>query len=296
MADYYNANKNKEAAAQYAVQAAYFAAKTKKAVRAGDTSVWFSNTIAAFERYKRLAPVEAGQSTALGSREASMAAEAEYTMLDQEIERKFDYESGHHRYRGTPTEVIGKYQKDAVEAKQWFDKLQHVIDAYVSPEWTTAAVARQGSLYDSLRTGLYNTRPPELKMFTAQQEAMLKRAESSDNLDLQEKADAVRVQVQQGWRDKRDQELDSADRIVVSRYATSIVLAKRYTVSNPAVLRAIRRLAFLTDVVGEAKMAQYASGVKDLNYTPGMFTKMRPGLITAPKPEGIAAPLQVFLE
>ncbi len=45
-----------------------------------------------------------------------------------------------------------------VEAKKCYDKLQHVIDAYVSPEWTTAAIARQGSLYDSLRTGLYNTR------------------------------------------------------------------------------------------------------------------------------------------
>ncbi|HMA96591.1 MAG TPA: hypothetical protein VKP30_28090, partial [Polyangiaceae bacterium] len=93
---------------------------------------------------------------------------------------------------------------------------------------------------------------------------------------------------------KRDQELDSADRILVDRYANSIVLARRYNVSNPAITRAIRRLAFVTDVVGEAKMSGYASSVKDLNYSPGMFQRMRPGLVTAPKPEGMPKPLPVL--
>ena len=49
-----------------------------------------------------------------------------------------------------------------------------------------------------MRTGLYNTRPPELKMFDAKQDALLKKAESSDNPDLQAKADEIRVSVQQG--------------------------------------------------------------------------------------------------
>src|SRR5690606_5127721 len=146
METYYQAHRNRDAAAQWVVHAAYYAAKTKRAARAGDTNKWWSNTIAAFDKYKRTAPQTGGTSSALGTREASMAAEADYTMLDQEIVRTFDYESGHHRYRGTPVEVIQKYQKDAVDAKKWYDKLQHVIDAYVSPEWSTVAIARQGSL------------------------------------------------------------------------------------------------------------------------------------------------------
>jgi hypothetical protein len=158
------------------------------------------------------------------------------------------------------------------------------------------AIARQGSVYDSLRTGLFNTRPPELKMFSAAQEQALKKAEASDNPDLQEKADAIRVSVQQAWRKKRDSELDSADRIVVDRYATSVVLARRFNVSNPSVTRAIRRLAFLTDVVGEAKIQGYTTGVKDLNYTPGMFQRMRPGVIVAPDVEGMPAPLPVMVQ
>ena len=133
-------------------------------------------------------------------------------------------------------------------------------------------------------------------MFDAKTEALLKKAENSDNPDLQEKADAVRVKVQQAWRDARDKELDSADGIVVDRYGNAIVLARRYNVSNPAVTHGIRRLAFLTDVIGEAKMQQHAAQVKDLNYTPGMFQRMRPGQITTPEPKGTPHPLPVLAQ
>ncbi len=296
MDDYYTTNLKKDAAAQYVVQAAYWGAKTRKAVSAGDTNKYWDNTIAAFEKWKRLAPVESGRNTALGSREAGMAAEAEFTELDQEDQKSFDYDSGFHHYAGTSVEVVAQYQKDAVEAKKRYDKLQHVVDAYVSPEWTTAAIARQGSLYDSLRTGLYNTRAPQLKIFDAKTEAVLKKAENSDNPDLQEKADALRVKVQNAWRDRRDQELNSADQVMIDRYGNAVVLAKRYSVSNPEVTRAIRRLAFFTDVIGEAKMQQYAGAVKDLNYTPGMFPKMRPGQDAAPAPQGLPAPLPAFVQ
>ena len=60
-----------------------------------------------------------------------------------------------------------------------------------------------------------------------------------------------------------------------------------------AVTRAIRRLAFLTDVVGEAKMAQFTAGKPELEYTPGMFQRMRPGVVTAPEPNGLPEPLPV---
>jgi len=225
-----------------------------------------------------------------------MAAEGEFVMLDEDIAKSFDYESGHHRYRGTKEQVVAQYTKDAVVAKQWHDKLQRVIDTYVSPEWTTAALARQGSLYDSLRTGLYNVRPPELKIFDAKTEALLRRAETSDNPDLQEKADAARVNAQKAWREKQTQELDSADQIMVARYATAVVLARRYNVSNPQVTRAIRRLAFVTDVIGEAKMRQYTATVKDLTYTDGMYQRMRPGMAAAPPPSGAPAPLPVAVQ
>ena len=296
MDNYYDANKGKEAAAQFVVQAAYWSAKTRKAVASGETNKWWDNTINAFAKWKALAPVTGGKNSALGSREAGMAAEAEFTELDQDDARSFDYEAGFHHYKGTVVEVVAQYQKDTVDAKKRFDKLQHVVDAYVSPEWTTAAIARQGSLYDSLRTGLYNTREPQLKLFDAATEAKLKRAENSDNPDLQEQADKIRISIQNGWRDRRDKEVNSADQIMVDRYGNAVVLARRYSVSNPEVTRAIRRLAFFTDVIGEAKMQQYTSTVKELNYTAGMFPRMRPGQDEAPTPQGLPTPLPAFIQ
>jgi hypothetical protein len=295
MDDYYDANKGRDPAAQYVVQAAYWSAVTRQAVNSNEAPKYWQNTIAAFDKWQRIAPREGGKNTALGSAEAKMAAEGEFTMLDKEIEEKFDYETGHHRFKGTTVEVVKQYSEQAAVAKGWFDKLQHVSDTYVSPEWTIAAISRQGSLYDSLRTGLYNVRPPALKMFDAKTEALLKRAENSDDPDLQAKADEVRVQVQEAWRKKRDQELDSADKIMIDRYATSVMLAKRYSVSNPAVVRAIRRLAFVTEVIGEVKMKQFTAGVKDLGYTEGMFQRMRPGQVSAPPPQGLPEPLPVIV-
>jgi hypothetical protein len=143
---------------------------------------------------------------------------------------------------------------------------------------------------------LYNTRAPQLKIFDAKTEAVLKKAENSDNPDLQEKADALRVKVQNAWRDRRDQELNSADQIMVDRYGNAVVLAKRYSVSNPEVTRAIRRLAFFTDVIGEAKMQQYAGTIKDLNYSPGMFPRMRPGQASAAPPQALPSPLPAFVQ
>jgi hypothetical protein len=292
MRTYYEANLKNDGANEYVVEAAYWNAKMKRAAKDPAEDQWWKRTMEAFDRFKATAPKNPdGTSSALGSRQAGFGAEAAFVLLDAQVRKDFDYETGHHRFKGTPTEVLTAYQKGAQEAKTWYDKLQVVIDGYAAPEWATAAIARQGTLYDSLRTGLYNVRPPELKMFDAKTEAVLKKAEESDNPDLQEKADAVRMSVETAWRDKRDQELNSADEIVVDRYATSIVLARRYNVSNPAVVKAIQRLAFFTDVMGEAKLKQYTARVPDLQYTEGMFLRIRPGLVTAPSPVGMGTPV-----
>src|SRR6185503_13140278 len=124
----------------------------------------WTDTIHAFERYRSVAPKNKdGSNSAVGSPEAGMAAEGAFILADQEIKSDFDYDSGHHHYKGTAVDVIKNYQSDAVEAKKWYDKLQRIVDDYASPEWAAAAIARQGSLYDSLRTGLYETRPPALR-------------------------------------------------------------------------------------------------------------------------------------
>jgi len=287
MEQYYTVNKNRKSAQRFVVHAAYNVALSKRAAKSSEQLDWWRSTVSAFDRYLAGAPVTNGKNSALGGTEAGMAAEADYLLVDEELKRTFDYESGFHRYKGTIVEVVQQYTKDAQTAKVWYDKLQKIVDRYVSQRWATIAIARQGSLYDSLRTGFYNTRPPELKMFTEAQEKALKAAEDSDKDALIDKADQIRTTVNAAWRTKRDEELDSADRVVVDRYATSVTLAQRYNLSDPTLTRAIRRLAFMTDVVGEAKMATYTASNKDLGYKPGMFQRMRPGVIAPPVALGL---------
>ncbi|NRA34426.1 MAG: hypothetical protein HRU17_13890 [Polyangiaceae bacterium] len=292
MRDYHDSNKNKDAAAKFVVEAAFWVAKLKHGGKKPQEDTWWKKTIAAYDRYAAVAPkAENGNSVAVGSKQASMAAEGDYRLLDKKISKAFDYDNGHHRFKGTPVEVINDYRNVAGEAADWNKELQHIIDKYSSPEWATASVARQGTLYDSLRSGLYNTRPPQLVMFDKKTERLLEKAENSDNEALQEQADAIRMRVEGAWRDARDQEINSADEIMVVRYSTAVTLARRYNVSNPAVVRAIQRLAFFTDIIGEAKLKQYTSNVLDLNYTDGLFLRIRPGLVTAPEPSGMPAPL-----
>jgi hypothetical protein len=213
--------------------------------------------------------------TAVAPTEASLAAQREFSALDQEIATTFDYEAGFHHYQGTSVEVVAAYQNDADHAVTLYRKLQRIVDVYQSPEWATAAIARQGSLYDSLRSGLYNTRAPQLQIFDPQTEAILRKAEASDNPDLQEKARALREKVFNAWRDRRDQELNSADQIMIDRYGNAFVLARRYGVSGAGVARATRRLAFFADALGEPKMRSYTANVRDLGYTDGMFQRLQ---------------------
>ena len=294
MTTYYARNKNKSEAAKYVVVAAYNSSKLYKAGGSRQYKDWYKKTITAFEKWKAVAPKKDGKSSALSTPEAAMAAEAEYTLLDQEIRDKFDYDTGHHRYKGTTVEVIKEYRADAGDAKKYHDKLQHVIDAYVSPEWAVAARSRQGSLYDSLRSGLYNARPPTLELFSAKEERLLTKLEASDNPDHQDKADQFRQNRQMVWRETRDRELTDADKIMVLRYVEAVALGRKYNISNPAIDRAVERLAFFTDVLGDSKLREYSQGVSGFTYTDKMFLRSRPGIINEPEVDPLPNPLPVM--
>jgi len=115
MKNYYEQNKNNDQAAQYVVRAAYYVAKSKRASKSAQVNEAWQNVIKAFDRYKGVAPKgKDGGNSAVGSAEAAMAAEGAYTLVDQDIRSTFDYDSGHHHYKGTAVDVIKNYQTDAV--------------------------------------------------------------------------------------------------------------------------------------------------------------------------------------
>ncbi len=296
MESYYTKNRNTKEASQYLVRSAYFAAKMHRVAKDGKAKDWCTNTTKSFESFKTV--TVDGKSASLGSEEADMAGECAYLAVDEELKQKFDYDTNHHRYEGVIDKVKEKFEKDMKEANDtWFPKLQTVIDTYVSPKWSVAARARQGSLYDSCRTGLYNATPPQVKLYTEKEEKLLKLAETSDRDDLQEQADAIRQNRREQWRAARERSLDEADKAMVKFYAEAVVWGKAYKVRTPAVDQAIRRLAFFTDILGNPKMKDYSQGVVDPEtkspfvYTDNIFLRSRPGLTKDPAPDGMPVAL-----
>jgi len=308
METYFMTNKGNAAAAQYVVDAAYNSYKLRKVVKDPQAKDWCKSTVTAFERYRSGAPTVNGHNKALGSLESDMAGECAYLAIDEKLRADFDYDTGHHRYAGVVDKVKIAFDADVKKANDdYFKQLKKIVDDFASRPWSVAVKARQGSLYDSCRTGLYNTRPPGLKLYTEKEEKLLKLAETSDREDLQETADAIRQTRREQWRKARETSLNDADHAMVKFYVEAVVYARAFKVRNPAVDLAIQRLAFFTDILGEAKMREFTTGIEDLEidptsgestkrpfqYVDGMFLRMRPGATPPLVPDGVAAPLPV---
>ncbi|MFO0762305.1 MAG: tetratricopeptide repeat protein [Byssovorax sp.] len=300
MDGYFNANKGNTAAAVYVVEAAYHAAKLRQAGRDSRAGEWCKNTITAFEKYRSVAPVTEGRNKALGSPQADMAAECAYKEIDEKIKAEFDYDTNHHRYAGVIDKVKKAFDEDIKKAEGYFNLLQDVINKFASRPWSVAARARQGSLYDSCRTGLFNARPPGLKLYTDKEEKLLKLAETSDREDLQEQADAIRQRRREDWRSARERSLNDADKAMVKFYVEAVVWGRAWKVRNPAVDFAIQRLAFFTDILGDDKLRGFSAGVlepetkKPFEYKDGIFLRTRPGMTPPLTPDGLPPPRPVL--
>jgi len=300
MEAYYNANKANAAATGYVVQAAYHAYKLRLAGKDSKARDWAKSTMQAFDKFKGSSPIVDGRNKALSSLQADMAAEAAYRQIDEQIKLEFDYDTGHHRFEGVIDKVVKAFDDDIKKANdKYWKQLQTVIATYESRSWSVAARARQGSLYDSCRTGLYNARPPGLKLYTDKEEKLLKLAETSDREDLQEQADAIRQRRREQWRDARERKLNDADKAMVKFYVEAVVWAKTWKVRNQAVDYAIQKLAFYTDILGDAKLREFSQGLLDpdgqkpFEYKDGMFLRSRPGMTPPLQADGVASPLPV---
>ncbi len=300
MEEYFTANRNNSSAAAYLVQAAYQAAKLYRAGSDAKAADWCRTTIGSFDKFRTSASLSSGGQKALGSMQADMAAECAYTAVDEKLKQAWDYDTNHHRYAGVIDKVIKEYTDDLKKAgDSFFSDLQSVVTSFESRTQSVTAFARQGSLYDSCRTGLYNTRPPGLKLYTDREEKLLKLAESSDREDLQETADAIRQRRREQWRAARERLLNDADRAMVKFYVQSVVYARAWNIRTPEIDRAIQRLAFFTDILGDTKMREMSQGIVDpetkrpFAYEDGYFLRTRPGMSPILVPDTLPVPLPV---
>ena len=87
---------------------------------------------------------------------------------------------------------------------------------------------------------------------------------------------------------------------MVKFYAEAVVWAKTWKVRNQAVDYAIQKLAFYTDILGDAKLREFSQGILDpegqkpFEYKDGMFLRSRPGMTPSLQANGVASPLPVL--
>lgn len=307
---YVQANRTNAGAARFVVEAAYEVAKMKKVGNESDWKTWLSQTVTAWDKLKA-----SGSTDAQKPPYVDYAAEAAFTLLDDEITQKFDVPAKH-VYAGSVADVLGdgkgkkgKFQLNSEEAQKYDLRLeQEVIRKYESLDWVPAAFARQGQIFDTLRSGLYNTvtytgpnpvPTGKIRLMTLQQEKLLETMRNSGRDDLMTKADELEDATKDFWKQKKQQELDGADEVMIRRYATSVAYSRKFNVKNSHVTRAVGRLAYYTDIIGDAKMAQYVGNTPDptnkgaskLTYTPFMYVQTRPGLTVLPAAQGAASPI-----
>jgi tetratricopeptide (TPR) repeat protein len=313
LTSFFSSNHGNSAAAKYALEAAWRVARMKKAGGDGSYHDWYKSTVSAWQFLKSASPSDADKLPFV-----DYAAEAEFVPLDEEIHDKFDYETGHHKYVDLHAEDImgkvdqktgkyiseGKFREDVKTADGYSTRLEHIITTYKSLEWRPAALERRGSLYDSIRTGLYYCGGAAFKLFTPKQEATLKQMRTSGHDDLVDLADDIEGKIRNAWKSKRDEELNNADTLMIRYYAQSATLQKAYNVHNLWTARAIARLAYFTGLVGfgDAKMMPIINstsdptdpnGTRNLTYTNGMFLQMRSGQPLPLPTSGTAGPFPV---
>jgi tetratricopeptide (TPR) repeat protein len=252
---------------------------------------WLKATVA---DWQSLASYPAWSKLATEAPYADYGAEAEFALVDEEIREGFDFATGHHRYRGTVAQVRAQVDRDLESvSRKWKPLLDHVARTFGSFQWAAAATAREGSLYDSIRTGLDLVVP---EYFTREQTTLFARLETlatqfeaagrtSDAEAIRERVAEMQQQVRDAWHTAKERTLEDCTRPMVGKYATAAVAARATDVIEPAIQDAIARLAHYTDYLGDAAMKRYVESTADptnpthtLVYTDGQFLRWRPGV------------------
>jgi hypothetical protein len=224
------------------VEVAYATSFLLHAGEEKDARAWDRKTIEAWER---LAKDQIHPDILRGTRPSELAALAELASIDREIWDTFDYETGHLHLEGT----VARATTELAAAEKRADALHRSLDrvaggeTYGSPRAIVDAIARQGSLYESLRAALLPAEAVTLQGSAAERDA---------------------------WTKRREKGIAAAEDVMVTRYATAIAAARGYGVASTAVKRAWKRLGDLETPIGEARMRGLVAGT-GLTYSPGMF-------------------------
>ncbi len=226
------------------LETAWRIAQMKTATKARDHRDWLKTTASTW------AALDAAGGGANGTlafsrlwQNADHAAQAEYILVDEDIEAAFPEPWSACRFL--------TYNADESRFDELDRKLQHIVSTYPSDEWVATAEARRGMVRDAQRTSLYMCGGAGMWWTTnaAVNQARLQyftMAMNSNPPPFVTAAWATYTQAKQ----QRDAWIDVADQRVVQLYARALDQAERAGVRNSILQHAARRLLNLVDLAG----------------------------------------------
>lgn len=251
--EFYATHHTDPASAKYCLEAAWRVSKLLRGVDPAYRS-WLKNTVAAW-KYLDAHPMSAIGKESDQQPYTDYGAEAEYTLLDEEIHSKFDGSLSYSTM--TYSQVFGGLNPntgayvtrgalhDDAERMLSFDvRLMHIEETYHSLEFNPAALARAGSLYDTYRTALFVAKnsstgntpvPPKLQSLLTQ----LSKINPTAAANITQQATPP---IAARWA----REMEAVDEVMVRRYAQAVKLAQTYSAHPIEVVHAMDRLAYFS--------------------------------------------------
>jgi hypothetical protein len=287
----------------FAIEAAHRVATMLRAGGDPAATTWWRTTLADWEL---LAAHPQPGARATDAPYADYGAEADFVLVDQVLRGRFDVAAGRPRYRGSVSEVRAQLDRDLDAAtRTWTPRLDRVATRYGSFEWATAATAREGSLFDAIRTGLDLAVPTYLT--PRQRTAFDAVDEAANRLDagghaaaaaaLRQRLADADLQIRDAWRAVKDRYLDGCSRAMVGKYASAAVAARAHDLVDPTVKAALDRLAYYADYLGDDALRPYVEATPDptstgrrLGYADGQFLRWRSGIDATPPPSASPPP------
>lgn len=201
------------------------------------------------------------------------SAKEAYDRIDALLLAKWDDDSGPTpklNYDGTAAVVVKRLEADEKQRAEYLESL-HAIDAtFHDAKQLPITNAREASVDDSLRAALARAKvevlDPETDLKIKDIEVMARKVVDDPNAsdkfkataqELLEKADAIRQNTNKHWIDKRKKYYDLLEPQMIDRYARAHIRAKAAGINHPRIDHARKRLAFYTDVLGDAAMKRH---------------------------------------
>lgn len=200
------------------------------------------------------------------------AAEA-YARIDALLAARWDDDSGPTpklHYDGSADVVVKRLDADDKQRAALVASLEAIDATFHEPTQLPITLARMASVHDAQRAALARASVRVLdactdkKIADIEQKAQWVLADpwASDEAQyhaqaLLEKAAAIRASVQTSWLDRRQGYYDVLEPAMIDGYARAHLLAKAAGLSHPRIDKARQRLAFYTDVLGDAAMKRH---------------------------------------